>query len=79
MKKQEADAKKKFLKAVGGALHKRRIQLGLSQETLAYEANVDRSYLSEAERGERNISIFAMKKITEALDTTILEVFKNVK
>lgn len=40
---------------------------GLSQEKLANLAEVDRTYLPEVERGERNISLIIAEKIANAL------------
>ena len=40
---------------------------GLSQEKLANLAEVDRTYLPEVERGERNISLVIAEKIANAL------------
>lgn len=40
---------------------------GLSQEKLANLAEIDRTYLPEVERGERNISLVVAEKIANAL------------
>jgi len=40
---------------------------GWSQERLADEAGVDRSYMSGIERGVRNISILTLAKVALAL------------
>jgi transcriptional regulator with XRE-family HTH domain len=77
MKKQTVGEREVFLKSIGKAIHKRRNQLGISQEGLAYKADLNRAYLSDIERGERNISVYTLKKITEALDITMTEIFKN--
>lgn len=45
--------------------HRRR--LGLSQEQLAFEADMKRSYLSDLERGSRNPSIKAIARLAAAL------------
>lgn len=41
---------------------------GLSQEQLAFEAGMKRSYLSELERGLRNPSVRALGRLAAALD-----------
>ncbi len=46
----------------------RRKGLGLSQETLADAAEIDRSHMGKIERGERNVTILNVIKIAEALD-----------
>ena len=44
-----------------------RQQAGLSQETLAELASVDRTYVSGIERGQRNPSITVLAKFANAL------------
>ena len=39
----------------------------LSQEELAYEAGLDRTYISQVERRKRNVTIVALAKIAQAL------------
>lgn len=43
---------------------------GLSQEELAFEAGLDRTYISQVERRLRNVTIIVLAKIAKALDTT---------
>jgi transcriptional regulator with XRE-family HTH domain len=44
-----------------------RKQLGFSQEGLALEAGIARSYLSGVERGKRNISLVNICRLAETL------------
>ena len=44
-----------------------RKQRGISQERLAMEAGVGRSYLSGVERAQRNISLLNITKLADAL------------
>lgn len=44
--------------------------VGLSQEELALEAEVDRTYVSQVERGKRNITIVVLARLARALKTT---------
>jgi len=48
-----------------------RLSQKLSQERLANLAEVDRTYLPEVERGERNISLVVAEKIALALGTKL--------
>ena len=67
---------------VGENIRKCRQNLGLSQEELATKAKLHRTYIGGVERGERNITIESLNRITDALNINIEEVFheedKNV-
>ncbi len=57
-----------------------RKEKGLSQEKLALESGIARSYLSGVERGKRNIALKNIYKLAETLDvtaSTLLEQPKN--
>ena len=41
---------------------------GLSQEELAFRADIDRTYVSALERGIYNASVITIEKLAEALD-----------
>lgn len=57
------DIRKKF----GSRLRMLRLERGLSQESLALNADLDRTYLPSIERGERNVSIRVVEKLAKAL------------
>ena len=48
---------------------------GISQEALAGEANLDRTYINSVENGKRNISIENIEKISKALSCSLQEFF----
>lgn len=60
---------------VGPAFRQLREQSGLSQEGLALEAGLDRTYVSGIERGRRNPSLNSMQRLAEALGVTLDQVF----
>lgn len=60
------DPKIKF----GDAIRKRRIEIGKSQELLSQETGLHRTYISEVERGKRNISLVNMIILFSALEIT---------
>ena len=55
------------LVALGRAIRQSRAQVGMSQEALAMEASLDRSYMGGVERGEHNLSLMNLLKIADAL------------
>jgi len=55
------------LVAFGAAVRHRRLALGLSQEALAHEAGIDRSYMSSVERGGQNVGLVLAAQIARAL------------
>lgn len=60
----------------GNNLRKIRTSKGISQEKFAYQADLDRSYTGQIERGERNIGILKIFQIAKALDIEPSELLK---
>lgn len=60
--------------AFGRAVRELRQEHGLSQEQLALDSGLDRSYVGGIERGERNPSIGNVFKIAGALDVPPSEI-----
>lgn len=48
-----------------------RLKKGFSQEVLAIEAQLDRTYIPSIEKGERNVSITVVEKIAKALGVKV--------
>lgn len=55
----------------GNNVKKLRLIKGLSQESLALEAGIDRTYIPSIEKGERNVSLVIAEKIAIALKVEI--------
>jgi transcriptional regulator with XRE-family HTH domain len=53
-----------------------RIEKGWSQEQLALNAELDRTYVPSIEKGERNISINVIEKIANAFQIEIYQLLK---
>jgi transcriptional regulator with XRE-family HTH domain len=60
---------------VGKRIRELRKKLELSQEALAYKAEVDRTYMTDVENGRRNISVEILEKIIGALEISIKDFF----
>lgn len=50
---------------IGKAIIKLRNQRGVSQESMAFEADIDRRYMSDIENGKRNMSLDVLCKIAK--------------
>lgn len=68
--------KKDILIAFGKTVQKLRKEQGLSQEKLAEEANLHRTYIGMIERGEKNVTLLNIEKIAKALNTDIVNLLK---
>ncbi len=49
----------------------------LTQETLALEGGVDRSYLSSIENGKSNPSVLLIHKLAQRLDSTVIKLLSE--
>lgn len=65
------------LLAFGEAVRSIRLEKGISQERLAELAGIDRSYMGGVERGEHNIALINIKRISSALNIPISKIMKN--
>ena len=59
--------------AFGRAVRAQRVTRGWSQERLAAEAGLDRTYISGLERGVRNPALSTQERIAAALGVTVQE------
>lgn len=64
-------------KQVGKNLAKIRRERGLSQEELAFECDLHRTYISGIERGIRNPTITIIDKIASALEIKMAQLFED--
>jgi len=69
------DKGEQLLNGLGISIAKRRTELGLSQEQLADKSHVHRTYISDVERGVRNVSILTLERIALALDIPLGALF----
>ncbi|ACJ34596.1 helix-turn-helix domain-containing protein [Anoxybacillus flavithermus] len=61
----------KVLKIIGNNIRSIRTSLNLSQEELAFESGLHRTYIGAVERGEKNITILNLIKIANALEVRV--------
>ena len=62
-------------KLVGLNLRRLRVEREISQERLAFDSGVDRSYLGGMERGEENPTVDILDKLSGTLAVPIGELF----
>jgi len=56
-----------YLDILGKRIRAKRRELGMSQEGLAHEAGLDRSYVGRIERGEHNLTFVSLVRIARAM------------
>jgi len=69
------DVKKHF----GAAVRLRRDNLGISQEELAGRAGLHRTYISDVERGARNVSLESIHRLATALEVPLSVLFAQLE
>lgn len=70
---------KKIQKIIAENLRRLRKQQGLSQEKLAYLAEIDRTYIGYIENGKYNPTITKLQDIADALQVSLLELISDYK
>ena len=68
------DIRKQFGKRVKQLRHEN----NLSQEALAHLADLDRTYIPSIEKGERNVSLEVIQKLSKAFKIEISELLKGI-
>ena len=69
------DSKEKILIIFGESVRDFRKIQGLSQEQLAFKADLHRTYIGMIERAEKNITLVNIQKIAIALDIKVSQLF----
>lgn len=62
-----------MLARLGKYLRQAREKRGWSQEELAYECGLHRTYVGALERGEYNVTLLSLRKITDTLGISLPE------
>ncbi len=64
-------AKDPLLAELGNYLRKVRERRGLSQEAFAFQCGLHRTYIGAVERGEYNVTLLTLRRITDALGVSL--------
>ena len=64
-----------ILKIFGKKVQFYRKKRGLSQEELAFQAGLHRTYISQIEAGARNVALKNLSRLAKALDVSIKDFF----
>lgn len=67
----------KFNVFIGTRIAELRKLKKLSQEDLAFNADIDRTYMSSIERGKRSISLAVAIKLSSALEINLLKLIEK--
>jgi len=65
--------------SLGRAIRNRRRTLGLSQEELAWRGGLNRSYVTDIERGARNPSLKTIARLAEALQMPLYALLREAE
>ena len=68
-----------LLARLGQAFRKRRESLGFSQESFADHIGMHRTYYSAIERGEKNLQIDTLQRLSVGLETPLWQCFKEAE
>ncbi|MBI3137001.1 MAG: helix-turn-helix transcriptional regulator [Sphingobacteriales bacterium] len=60
---------------IGKRIAELRKEKGVSQQKFAYEAEIERSYLTRIENGQKNISVTTLERILIALEVSARDFF----
>lgn len=69
------ESKQEILIKFGERVRELRKEKNLSQEQLAFKANLHRTYIGMIERAERNVTLLNIEKIANALEIRLTDFF----
>jgi transcriptional regulator with XRE-family HTH domain len=72
-------SKTPLLYSFGDILREKRKEKKMSQEDLAFKADLHRTYIGMLERAEKNITLENINKLAKALDLSVSELLKDLK
>jgi DNA-binding XRE family transcriptional regulator len=74
-KVMEAELNNDLERLFGERIKLLRISVSMSQEELSFRSGLHRNYISDVERGRRNISLKALNKLAKGLGITMRDLF----
>ena len=79
MEKVNTHDRATVLVAFGSTVRRLRLEQGFSQEEFADHCGLDRTYIGGVERGERNIGLVNVHRISGALKLDVSVLFQNME
>lgn len=70
---------KDILKKLGLRIRDLRLERSISQEELAAIADVHRTYIGMVERGEKNVTILTLVRLSLALEVNVIEILRGIR
>jgi len=70
---------KKLSQDFGKVIQSLRKEKGFSQEELGFRSNLHRTYIGMIERGEKNITLENIDRLSKGLEISITTIFTNLK
>ena len=68
-----------LIKELGQRIRSFRLEKGMTQEALAEKAVLHPTYVGQVERGEKNVTIVNLSKLTAALGITLQQLFSDIE
>ncbi len=62
---------------IGARIKELRTEKNLTQEAVAWQSEVDRTFMNHVEKGRRNISIESLEKISKGLNISLKDFFNT--
>ena len=63
----------------GEVVKELRLEKNLSQESLAFQSGIDRTYIGDIEKGNRNISLQIIIQLSQAFQISLSDFFKKIE